>query len=199
MNGKVVVVTGASGALGRVVAETALARGARVAGLDYAPSQIPATENLVKAFKMIDEAKKIGAEAIKENDDEKLAEAARLNNEAGAMHEESKAMFEKAKQTEPNSELGKRKREIANVLDVDVLAEKEQVYIRIARLPYLKSLNEQFIANYHKKEARIQELQDKKARLSWWASIATYAAISLQLFGLMFVLTRDLTRDKRKE
>ena len=39
MNGKVVVVTGASGALGKVVAEAALARGARVAGVDYAASQ----------------------------------------------------------------------------------------------------------------------------------------------------------------
>jgi NAD(P)-dependent dehydrogenase (short-subunit alcohol dehydrogenase family) len=43
MNGKVIVVTGASGALGKVVAETALARGARVAGIDYAPAQIPAS------------------------------------------------------------------------------------------------------------------------------------------------------------
>lgn len=43
MNGKVIVVTGASGALGKVVAETASARGARVAGIDYAPAQIPAT------------------------------------------------------------------------------------------------------------------------------------------------------------
>ena len=48
MNGKVVVVTGASGALGRVVAEAALARGARVAGLDHAPSQIPATANRIE-------------------------------------------------------------------------------------------------------------------------------------------------------
>jgi 3-oxoacyl-[acyl-carrier protein] reductase len=36
MNGKVVVVTGASGALGKVVAAAALKRGARVAGIDYA-------------------------------------------------------------------------------------------------------------------------------------------------------------------
>jgi NAD(P)-dependent dehydrogenase (short-subunit alcohol dehydrogenase family) len=43
MHGKVVVVTGASGALGKVVAETALARGARVAGVDHAKSQIPDT------------------------------------------------------------------------------------------------------------------------------------------------------------
>jgi NAD(P)-dependent dehydrogenase (short-subunit alcohol dehydrogenase family) len=43
MDGKVIVVTGASGALGQVVAETALARGARVAGIDHAASSIPTT------------------------------------------------------------------------------------------------------------------------------------------------------------
>jgi NAD(P)-dependent dehydrogenase (short-subunit alcohol dehydrogenase family) len=43
MDGKVIVVTGALGALGKVVAETALARGARVAGVDHATSQSPAT------------------------------------------------------------------------------------------------------------------------------------------------------------
>jgi len=48
MDRKVVVVTGASGALGRVVTEMALARGARVAGLDHAPSQVPATENRIE-------------------------------------------------------------------------------------------------------------------------------------------------------
>jgi 3-oxoacyl-[acyl-carrier protein] reductase len=39
MNGKVIIVTGALGALGRVVVDTAIARGARVAGIDHAPSQ----------------------------------------------------------------------------------------------------------------------------------------------------------------
>ena len=48
MNGKIIVVTGASGALGRVVAETALARGARVAGVDHAASQIPATSDRIE-------------------------------------------------------------------------------------------------------------------------------------------------------
>src|SRR5260370_15674642 len=41
MNGKVVVITGALGALGKVVTDEALARGARVAAVDHAPSQIP--------------------------------------------------------------------------------------------------------------------------------------------------------------
>jgi len=48
MDGKIVVVTGASGALGKIVAEAALARGARVAGLDHAASQIPATGNRIE-------------------------------------------------------------------------------------------------------------------------------------------------------
>jgi 3-oxoacyl-[acyl-carrier protein] reductase len=48
MNGKVVVVTGASGALGKVVAEVALARGARVAGIDHAASQIPSTAERIE-------------------------------------------------------------------------------------------------------------------------------------------------------
>jgi NAD(P)-dependent dehydrogenase (short-subunit alcohol dehydrogenase family) len=45
MDGKVVVITGALGALGKVVAHEALTRGARVACVDHAPSPIPAASN----------------------------------------------------------------------------------------------------------------------------------------------------------
>jgi NAD(P)-dependent dehydrogenase (short-subunit alcohol dehydrogenase family) len=48
MDGKVVVVTGALGALGKVVAEIALARGAKVAGVDHAASQMPPTETRIE-------------------------------------------------------------------------------------------------------------------------------------------------------
>jgi NAD(P)-dependent dehydrogenase (short-subunit alcohol dehydrogenase family) len=48
MDGKVIVVTGALGALGKVVAEVVLARGARVAGVDHAPSQIAAAPNRIE-------------------------------------------------------------------------------------------------------------------------------------------------------
>ena len=46
--GKVVVITGALGALGKVVAEEALSRGARVAGIDHAASQLAATAKRVE-------------------------------------------------------------------------------------------------------------------------------------------------------
>ena len=48
MKGKVVVITGALGALGKVVAEEALSRGARVAGIDHAASQLAATAERIE-------------------------------------------------------------------------------------------------------------------------------------------------------
>jgi len=48
MEGKVIVVTGAFGALGKVVVETALARGARVAGVDHATAQAAATAERIE-------------------------------------------------------------------------------------------------------------------------------------------------------
>jgi NAD(P)-dependent dehydrogenase (short-subunit alcohol dehydrogenase family) len=48
MDGKIIVVTGALGALGRVVVETALARGARVGGVDHAKSQVASTATQIE-------------------------------------------------------------------------------------------------------------------------------------------------------
>jgi 3-oxoacyl-[acyl-carrier protein] reductase len=45
MHGKVVAITGASGALGRVVVEAAVARGAKIAAIDHAPSQTTPSPN----------------------------------------------------------------------------------------------------------------------------------------------------------
>jgi NAD(P)-dependent dehydrogenase (short-subunit alcohol dehydrogenase family) len=45
---KVVIITGASGALGKVVAEEALARGAHVAAVDHAPSSLAPTSNRIE-------------------------------------------------------------------------------------------------------------------------------------------------------
>ena len=47
MDRKVIVVTGASGALGRVVVEAALARGIRVAAVDHAVRKAPDTDSLI--------------------------------------------------------------------------------------------------------------------------------------------------------
>ncbi|OPY96172.1 3-oxoacyl-[acyl-carrier-protein] reductase [Bradyrhizobium sacchari] len=48
MQGKVLVVTGALGALGKVVAEVAQSRGALIAGIDFAPSLVSATPERIE-------------------------------------------------------------------------------------------------------------------------------------------------------
>ncbi|MGA7070510.1 MAG: SDR family oxidoreductase [Bradyrhizobium sp.] len=48
MKGKIVVVTGASGALGKVVVASALAKGARVAGIDHAAATIKTTSERIE-------------------------------------------------------------------------------------------------------------------------------------------------------
>jgi NAD(P)-dependent dehydrogenase (short-subunit alcohol dehydrogenase family) len=48
MNGKVIVITGALGALGRVVVESAVKRGARVAGIDHAPALTAASAERIE-------------------------------------------------------------------------------------------------------------------------------------------------------
>jgi 3-oxoacyl-[acyl-carrier protein] reductase len=48
MHGKVIVITGASGALGKVVMDTALTRGAKVAGIDHAAAKGAATSDCLE-------------------------------------------------------------------------------------------------------------------------------------------------------
>ena len=48
MEGKIVVVTGASGALGKVVVASALAKGAKVAAIDYAASAVKPTDERIE-------------------------------------------------------------------------------------------------------------------------------------------------------
>jgi 3-oxoacyl-[acyl-carrier protein] reductase len=48
MHGKVIVITGASGALGKVVADAAIVRGARVAGINYAAATIGSTADRIE-------------------------------------------------------------------------------------------------------------------------------------------------------
>lgn len=117
------------------------------------------------------------------------AEAAKLEKETNDLEKVT---------DQPKSELGKKLAEAVEAANPETLADKSTTEIIFETSPYLQKLNEQYITNYQKKEARIKELQDKKANLSWWASMTSYLAISLQLFGLMFVLTKDITKDVKE-
>lgn len=96
------------------------------------------------------------------------------------------------------SELGKKLDAAASLPDDENLSTKSTEEVTMAIIPSWKSSNELYIANTQKKEARIKELQDKKASLSGWQSLFSFLAVSLQLFGLMFVLTKDLVKDTKE-
>lgn len=117
-------------------------------------------------------------------------ESDRLIQEAGEIIEQN---------AQAKSELGKKLDAAAALPDVDNLSSKSTAEVMMAIIPSWKNSNEQYIANTQKKEARIKELQGKKASLSGWQSLFSYLAVSLQLFGLMFVLTKDLVKDTKEQ
>ena len=64
-------------------------------------------------------------------------------------------------------------------------------------MPVMKSFREEIVASIQKKEIRKHELERDRSALAQKANYASYAALAFQLFGLMLILTRDLTREKR--
>lgn len=62
-------------------------------------------------------------------------------------------------------------------------------------LPILRESKENIITNINTKQARMKQLEEKRANLSWWSDISTYLAVSLQIFGLMCVSSKDLAQD----
>jgi hypothetical protein len=96
---------------------------------------------------------------------------------------------------EPKSELGRKLREIqkysqAEYADNDVL-------LYSALLPVMKSLREQIVASVENKHNRIRELQRQRAVLVSRSSYANYGAIAFQLLGLMFILAKDLVKERQ--
>lgn len=154
-----------------------------------AVNDIPTIEVIKSSAEEIAESLAFLARVKKARDEGNTAEAERIAKQADDVLKNVGV---------PKTELGKKLQKSAEVADTETLAGMDTGDILLEISPYLKELDDQFIANYQKKEARIAELKKKKEDLSWWASIATYLAISLQLFGLMFVLTKDLTKDLKE-
>jgi predicted nucleic acid binding AN1-type Zn finger protein len=121
---------------------------------------------------------------------EKQAKAGN-NAEAEKLAEEAQTM---AANYQPSA-LQVKLDEATKFAEAEGVQEMTTTEITSEMAPHIKSLIEQYVSNYNNKEAKIRELQDKKANLTWWSNLATYAAVSLQLFGLMFVLAKDLVSD----
>ncbi|MBK7933758.1 MAG: hypothetical protein KA956_11290 [Pyrinomonadaceae bacterium] len=122
----------------------------------------------------------------KARDEGNAAEVDRIQKEADTVI---------SQMSKPTTELGRLIQRSADVADPASMSELSTDEIMNELSPYLKELNDQFIANQQAKESRIKELEKKKDDLTWWASIMTYLAVALQMFGLMAVMSKDLATD----
>jgi hypothetical protein len=129
------------------------------------------------------EAQKVGAAG-------NTAEAERMIKEAEELEKASLA---------PKSELAKKLREATESADAAKLFQKSTDEIVVATIPAIKKVNEKFLESFKEKETKIKELEARKEYLSWWSNILTYLAISLQMFGLLCVLNKDLPVQEIKE
>lgn len=96
---------------------------------------------------------------------------------------------------EPKSELGRRLREIQKHSQAEY-ADSDLV-IMSALMPVMKSFREEIVESIRKKENRKHELERERSGLARKANYVSYAALTLQLFGLMLILTKDLVKEKR--
>ena len=64
--------------------------------------------------------------------------------------------------------------------------------ILLRLIPLTKELREQIIASIQKKESRRDALENERSSLGRQLRYVTYAALSLQILGLMLILTKDL-------
>ena len=96
---------------------------------------------------------------------------------------------------EPKSELGRKLREIQKHSQAE--SADNDLAVMSALLPVMKSFREEIVASIHKKQDRKHELERERSSLGRKANYVSYAALSLQLFGLMLILTRDLLKEKR--
>ena len=96
---------------------------------------------------------------------------------------------------EPKSELGRKLREIQKHSQAEYA--NNDLVIMSALMPVMKSFREEIVASIQKKENRKHELERERSALARKANYVSYAALALQLFGLMLILTKDLVKEKR--
>jgi len=126
-------------------------------------------------------------EAEKLQKEGKTAEAKRVSDEADAMF----AAYS------PADELGREVDKLTAFAKDPALAERKTLDITGVMAPHFRDLISQYLTNYDANNAKLAELREKRASLSQWSSLATYAAISLQLFALFFFFAKDLVKEKK--
>lgn len=119
----------------------------------------------------------------------KVEDAKRVMGEADAMF----AAFS------PPDELGRNVDNLVSFLNDPELAEKPMLDVTGVMAPHFRGLVTQYLANYEANNTLLAELKARRSQLVSWANFATYAAISLQLFGLFFFFAKDLAKEEAQD
>jgi hypothetical protein len=95
---------------------------------------------------------------------------------------------------QPKSELARKLQEVQKYAQAEYADSEVMLYS--ALLPVMKSLREQVVNSSDSKHARMRELVSQRATLIRRMNYSSYAAVALQLFGLMFILAKDLLKER---
>ena len=98
----------------------------------------------------------------------------------------------------PKSELAAKLREVGKYAEAETAA-ADTLELMFRVFPVMESLAEQLGKSIEQKESRMRELERERSSLEQKSAYASYAAISLQIFGLMFIFTRDILREITKD
>jgi hypothetical protein len=106
------------------------------------------------------------------------------------------AVLEKLEKEEPppTSELAAKLRAVGQNAEAERTS-ADGIELTAKLFPVMKSITERLAASIKTKEARLRELELQRSQWERRAAYASYAAISLQIFGLMFLFTRDILRE----
>ena len=154
---------------------------------DISPSELLEQESEFQKF-MSQNAAGLYKQADKKIQEGKRAEGEKLGKQADQITDVGKSSL---------SETGQKLFQIQDRINPDKLMGKDTRQIQESLGDLLDEMNGQFIDSYKAKQARIDELRNKKEDLTWWSSMVTYIAMALQIFGLMLILTRDLSNQAK--
>jgi hypothetical protein len=120
-----------------------------------------------------------------------LAQALQKTSDPAKRAQLAEELANLSRQTpEPKSELARKLREVQKYSQAEYA--DSEVMLFAALMPLMKSLREQVVASTGTKRDRLRELQAERSSLVRKSDYANYAAIAFQLFGLMFILAKDI-------
>ena len=99
--------------------------------------------------------------------------------------------------TSSYGELGEQIRGVENLANAE-LESREREAFWLVLLPKIKSYREKWIQNFSNKEREVKALQERRATLARRQTLIGYLAIGLQVFGLMLILAKDLSKDQQQ-